>query len=191
MTKYTVCFVLFDDVVFPVSALSKYYNHDRCEFLVSSDIQEQLILLDKHICSFISKHLLTVRFRILSRSTLPWTQACLNLLPNLKRFIEWHYVGLVLFEDVSPWQRTIELIQKDRRFENYVLLGYSTHEHFGFGHLGNLKMRILQFIQNPSLYSMNCEWERVDNTFQQFQQSQQLIVRNHFVLADMVPLSNQ
>lgn len=185
------CCIVFEDVLFPSSALVRFFHQDRYEFVLSTSVLDQLRYLDTVIHTFFSQRLDTVRFRILTRSSSSWIQSCIQTMPNLKRYIEWGYISFTHYEEGSfPFSslpfKTKEMITKDRKFEMYVFIGYSDKDHPS--HLLPVQsslFRVLQFIHSPSISSVIFEWERVADIFDGFRLAKDLVLYKHFVLEDM------
>lgn len=178
----------FDDVVFPTTLLLPFYRPDTGDFLLPAPLQEPLDQLDRLLHRVVQKHMDHARFRLLTRASPAWVQACLKLLPRVQRYVEWRYLEVLTDEDTTRQRQMRSILSKDRRYDMYVFLGYDVDEEVAWPESlrqqANIRWRVLLFVRKPSMVSLLYEWHKVEGLFSQFLTSNEPVVRQHFVVQD-------
>lgn len=175
----------FDDVLFPVSVVSKFFSAEKDEFVVPQPVRDQIHQLDTMIANFIANNLVNTRFRVLTHSQPVWIYKCLALMPILLRFVKWRYVDLVFYEGTTRHACLNDLLARDNPYEMYLFAGYSLDEETAIPEsILSCLLRFLVFVRKPTLGTMLYEWERMPVIFNGFLTRKDPVIRNHFVVSD-------
>lgn len=178
----------FDDVLFPTTELTRFFQHHRGEFALPQPVQDQLESLDRLLHRVISHHLERVRFRVLTRAPATWLQACLRWLPQLRRYVDWKYVQLVSYEDTPRQTQMHQLLLQEPLYGMYWFLGDTVDEDVAIPvslrQNAALKWRVLQFAHKPTLAALLYEWDHLPSVLQRFLSSKEPVLRQHFVVSD-------
>lgn len=180
--------VNFDDVIFPTCALKRFFRHDSCTFDLPAPMQDQLVALDHLIHRWLHKHLDHTRFKLVTRAPHSWVHACLRLMPQVQRYVQWRYLDLVVYDDTTRQLHMHRMLQHDVRYDLYAFLGYEVDEAIAIPdslkQCAHVYWRMLVFVRKPTLAALLFEWGHMEAVFGSFLTDRAIVLRNHFVVAD-------
>ena len=182
-------YLTFDDVIFPTSCLSRYFNTKEQEFLFPATIRDDLLQLDEVIYTFICKHMITTHFRILTRANKNWLFAALRWLPQTRRLVLWCYVIPFFCQQMGKVEKIKEIlsIDRDEGMTPKVILGISNNADDLDDLLTTtdclrqmIKFRSILFIRRPDVPALLYQWEKITELFISLLDEPHLVYRCHF-----------
>ena len=183
-------FLDFDDTIFPSHFMSKFYHCNKGLFVPPSLFIEKLQILDRLIANFISKHMSYCRFRIVTHASKRWLAQSLELLPILQRYIEWNYVTIIQCEEkISKQDRLYDIIAREKSTDIYFCCGDSLPDINAVPSivkkLGlDAKIRSILFIKQPSIESLQIQWEKIHESFIELMKDETKWINRHFTVIE-------
>ncbi len=179
-TKASVCvFLDFDDTLVPSTSLSKFFSGTA--FSLPPPVMDQLVRLDRLVCTFIDRHMARARFRILTGANDHWVRKVLDMVPGLRRRVEWNYVQLVFCNNQTKQTVVHSLVSRERPFDQYMSFGDTAEDVACIANVTR-PVRTLKFVRRPTIDDLLFQWSCMESTFAALAASTEQSVQNMFVV---------
>jgi len=182
-------FIDFDDTIFASSLMTKFFNKKQGVFVPPKPVVDRISAIDRLVTDFILRHMSYCRFRIVTHASTDWIYQALRFMPTLNRFVTWNYVQVIPCENFTKFSKIYDIISREKSGDLYFCCGDSPHDVEAVPAVVKrlnivCRTRSVLFVRNPSLESLQFQWERMPGIFNELIKAPEDHIGRHFVVTD-------